>query len=184
MDKFLLPNEHKPESATESVSRHYPALQGLLRWLMILTFLVSTLWSSMYLISRFIDDVVDGRVGGAIVLGFLCIIMLYNLWVTFFFTVVVFIGQAIPDSRCKVKVKENMERFNNWMAHGISTHVFGIDRNDTEHGEISPLVRHDDDALVARLERIEKTLEKALALKDIGDRDPDDSCVVVPPLPL
>jgi hypothetical protein len=136
----------------------------------------------------FINDVVEGNVGGAIILGFLCIIMVYNLWVTFFFTVVVFIGQAIPDSRCKSKVNENMERFNNWMAHGISTYIFGIDTNDTEHGEVVPLVsRRDDDALVARLERIEKTLEKTLALKDIGDRDPDDSCTsstIVPPLPL
>jgi hypothetical protein len=189
MENFLLPNVHEedmPESATASVSRQYYLARQGLRWLMIMTFLLSTVWSSLYLIMNMLNEMAEGRIGGAIIWGFSCIPMVYNLWVTFYFTVVVSIGKAIPDRRCKSKVKENLERFNNCMSHAISMYVFGIDTNDTEHGEVVPLARHVDDALVARLERIEKTLEKALAFKDIiGDRDdPDDSCIIVPPLPL
>jgi hypothetical protein len=187
MENLLLPNVHEqdmPESATASAFRHYYLPRQGLRWLVVLTFLLSTVWISMYLIINLVNE--KGGIGGSIVWGFLCIPMVYNLWVTYYFTVVVSIGQAIPNGRCKSKVKEKLEQFNNCISHAISTYVFGIDTNDTEHGEVAPRARHVDDDLVARLERIEKTLEKALASKDtIGDRDdPDDSCISFPPLPL
>jgi hypothetical protein len=164
MERFLRPDQSNWSATMSVCSVRYILLQSL-RWIMMLTFLATTLWSSLYLIEVFAESVREGQVIVAIGLGFVCTLMTYSLWSTCMFTLELLVKQCIPLGPFRKKVLGILDTANDFMAQRVSSKMCGIDTKDTGGGKTTLLSQNQNDEVIARLERMEKTIELALAHK-------------------
>ena len=131
--------------------------------------------SSLYLIDRLAFAVNNNLILEAIFLVVFFIGMLYSFWVSLMFSFSVIVGQILAEGRVRSQFRGLLNRINGGAVSFLSTYAFGIDRNDTEHGEVTSDEKNGNAEILARLERLEETIEKAFAQKEIEDmeNDPD-----------
>jgi hypothetical protein len=145
-------------------------LASFSRWTVLITFLVSVVYSALYLISRLVEAIHEGRVWTVIAMLCLCIVMAYTFWAAF----VVFTGWVLglcfgESSRFTPLV----EAANKYVVEKVASHMFGVDPNDSRGGEVIRLDNHDrpDTILNDRMHKMEKTLERILELNVAKDFD-------------
>jgi hypothetical protein len=136
---------------------------------------MTSIWSSLYLIQQFATEVKEVSLWGIIILGFMLLLMAYSLWATTLFMAAIVLRQCLPDGSClKHRSSDALDSMNNFMVKKISSAIFGIDVNDTEGGEVILDKRHEEDALSARLDRLESLLAQNLAQNTPTDNNTED----------
>jgi hypothetical protein len=140
---------------------------------MVLSFFMTSIWSSLYLVQQFVTEVNEVNAWGIFILGFMILVMIYSLWATTLFMAAIVIRQFVPDGSC-LRSSNALDSLNSFMVKKISSAIFGIDVNDTEGGEVVLDKRHKENALSARLDRLEILLAQNLAQNTPTDNNTED----------
>lgn len=107
--------------------------------------------------------------------------MVYSLWSTTVFVLGILLEQTLPKSGpWRDEIINWMDQTMERVAKKMSTSMFGIDRNNTEAGEVKvgPNIE-----VMARLEKLESLLETLLA-KQERDEEEEMEAVFEDPVPL
>jgi hypothetical protein len=151
---------------------------SIARWVFIILFLVAVVFSSLYLIQGLIAAIKEAHVMAVIAMLFLCLVMVYTLWITFMFVV----GLMLLPLCCGKSSRATLllKAVNTFIVEKAAAQMFGVDVADTRGGEVIRLKNEEGNfsELFDRIDRLEKTLEKVLvqnATKEVDATDLDST---------
>lgn len=142
----------------------YYFLLILLRWSMVLTFLFTTLWTSLYVIELVVYSIRQERWALTVAGVLLALNMFYSLLFASIFTTVTFIEQIVPsEGEWRDRILVLVEKANVLMAENLNKHIFGNDLLDAEGGKVSVGPNAD---VMNRLDKLERMVQQVLTREE------------------
>jgi len=157
MESFLRPTHSNWADQMPVYSPMYIFLMSM-RWILLLTFLTTSVWSSLYLIEIAAFSIrIDRNIFTALAI-IMAIAMVYSVWSSLMFTLEILVEQFLPPKgHWRDYIYNMIEKSNEKASKKVSTYMFGIDRNDTEGGAV---IVGQNSEVIARLDQLEGMIEQ------------------------
>lgn len=178
MERFIRPSLSRWTDDMSMLSPIYWCLL-LMRWSVLLTFMTTAVWSSLYIYELTAFSLTHQRysfTGPLIILGIMLVLLMCSLGS---FVVTIFVEQVIPGGEVRDFLLKHFDGQANLITKKVVSHAYGVDRNDTEGGEV---VLSKNAAIMTRLDRLENLLHQVLAKQERIEEDEiltgfDDSAI-------
>ncbi len=159
MERFIRPAQSRWSDKMSTTSLTYASLI-FLRWILLLTFVTTTVWSSLYIIELASFSIREQRFAFTGPLIILAVLMACQLCCAVSFLLTILIEQVIPRGKLQDFLLTQVNKQTERIMKKVMSNLYGTDRKDTEGGEVT--VSRNADVL-ARLDRLENLLHQVIA---------------------
>lgn len=167
MEKFIRPSQSKWSEKMSTASFTYISLI-FLRWILIITWLTGSLWSFLYIFEEVAYTFRADQPLMAIPFILLTIGMSMQLLTAVNFSAAVLVEQVVPSEKFRGILLEYIERSTEYVLRRMISRMYGMDRKDTESGEVALGPNRE---VLARLDRLENLIEKVLTKQKREDQE-------------
>ena len=144
------------------------------RLAVFLSYLITTIWSSLYLLNRVVSTRVgDGALFLAAFLAAICLSMLSGLWVLILFSVGALISQTLSNMPIAMRLVRRLDDAAEYVIRKSASTLFGVDLNETEGGMDIVKLEPDnpEESIYEKLDQVEKSFLKALSNTEFALQD-------------
>ena len=150
-----------------------------MRWLLLLTFLTTTVWSGLFVYELTAFSIRYQRyafTAPLIVIGLMLVLLTVSIGS---FVITILVEQICPPGKVRDFLLRHFDAQANLVTKKIVSRAYGVDRNDTEGGEV---VVSRNGEIMTRLSRLENLFHQAMAKQErVEDKEVlmafDDSSV-------